>query len=270
MSARRLCVCLFALAVSVTQPIAAQGRAGMPIPGLDMSNAPADIQAIMKKVMSGGVPTQDEAKRLSDYMSANRGAIARGGAAYGDSMKKKAAAAKATLTASDQPSCPTRVSLSASLSTQPTSRIALALVDSIRQAYSSRLNPQALSILQSALGRLSNPAALNQLGVALLLKGYPDLAILTHVAEVQRGTSTQDAWADLGAGLLVVGDPLPAIPILRYALSLGARNPTYVTDLGVAYADLGDLTIATTFLQEAIRLNPKMGQAYDALGRVAS
>jgi Flp pilus assembly protein TadD len=235
-----------------------------------MATAPADIQAIMKKVMSGGIPTQDEAKRLSDYMSANRGAIARGGAAYGDSMKQKAAAVKATLLASDQPACPARVSLSSSVGLQPTSKVAIALLDSIRQAYASRLKPQALSILQSALGKVSDPAALNQLGVALLLKGYPDLAILTHAAGVQRSAGTQDAWADLGAGLLVVGDALPAIPILRYALSLGSRNPTYVADLGVAYANLGDLTTATTFLQEAIRLDPAMGQAYDALGRVAS
>jgi Flp pilus assembly protein TadD len=268
MNARRVIQWVFALTLVGAASLGAQGRAGMP----DMSNAPADVQAIWKKVMSGGIPTQDEAKKLGDYMAANKGAIAKNATAYGDSMKKQSVVAKAALLGSDQPACPTRAPLSPSLSKQPTSKIAMALLDSIRQAYSAKLKPQSLSILNSALGKVSDPAALNQLGVALLLKGYNDLAILTHVAEVQRAPSVgaQGAWADLGAALLVVGDALPAVPVLRYALGLGTRNPTYVTDLGVAYADLGDLTTATTFLQEAIRLDPKAGQAYDALGRVAS
>ena len=269
MRARRVALCLIVVALSGARPLTAQGRAGMQVPGMpDMSNAPADIQAIWKKVMSGGIPTQAEAKKLSDYMAANKGAIVKSATSYGDSMKKQAAVAKAALSTSDQPRVLRASSLSPTLGVQPTSKIATALLDSIRQAYSAKLKPQALSMLQSALGKVSDPAGLNQLGVALLLKGYPDLAILTHVAEVQRApsSSAQDAWADLGAGLLVVGDALPAIPVLRYALSLGVRNPTYVADLGVAYADLGDLTTATTLLQEAIRLDPASGQAYDALG----
>ena len=223
MNSRRLMQWFFALTLVAAASLGAQGRAGMP----DISNAPADIQAIWKKVMTGGIPTQAEAKKLGDYMAANKSAIVKN---------------------------------------------ATALLDSIRQAYSSKLKPEALSILNSALGKVSDPAALNQLGVALLLKGYNDLAILTHVAEVQRTPSVgaQGAWGDLGAALLVVGDPLPAVPVLRYALSVGTRNPTYVTDLGIAYANLGDLTTARTFLQEAIRLDPTGGQAYDALGRVAS
>ena len=82
----------------------------------DMSNAPADIQAIMKKVMSGGIPTQDEAKRLGAYMSANKGAIAKSATAYGDSMKKQAAAAKTRMSGkSDQNACPTKVALAPTL-----------------------------------------------------------------------------------------------------------------------------------------------------------
>ncbi len=274
MNAHRVARWLFVLTLGGVPSLAAQGRAGMQVPGMpDMSSAPADIQAIWKKVMNGGIPTQAEAKRLGDYMAANKGAIAKSATAYGDSMKTRATAAKAALaTRSDQAACPARVALSPSLALQPTSRVAMALLDSIRRAYSAKLEPQALSLLQSALGKMSDPAGLNQLAVALLLKGYPDLAILTDVAEVLRTPSSgaQDAWADLGAGLVGVGDALPAIPVLRYALSLGVRNPTYVADLGVAYADLGDLTSAATLLQEAIRLDPASDQAYDALGRVQS
>lgn len=272
MSTRRLLVCLGALLVSVATPLAAQGRAGA-IPGMDMSNAPADIQAIMKKVMSGGIPTQDEAKRLGEYMAANKGAIAKNATAYGDSMKKQAAAAKTLMSGtSDQNACPAKVALAPTLAMQPTSKIATALLDSIRQAYAAKLKPQSLSMLQSALAKVSDPAALGQIAVALLLKGYPELAILTYVSEVQRTPAggAQDAWAALGAGLIAGGDALPAIPVVRYALSLGVRKPLYVEDLGVAYANAGDLTTAATLLEEAIRLDPSSGQAYDALGRVQS
>jgi len=245
----------------------AQGRAGAQIPGMpDMSNAPADIQAIMKKVMSGGIPTSDEAKRLGEYMQANRGAIAKSATAYGDSMKKRAATTKGLLAGrADQTACPARVTLPASLALAPTN--ATGLVDSIRRTYAVKVDAKRLATLQSALAKVAEPVALNQVAGALLLKGYSDLAILTYVAEVQRAPagSAQVAWGDLGAALVGVDEPMAAVPVLRHALTLGTRRATLVADLGVAYADLGDLTTATTLLQEAIRLAPSSGQAFDAL-----
>jgi tetratricopeptide (TPR) repeat protein len=250
----------------------AQGRAGAQIPGMpDMSNAPADIQAIMKKVMSGGIPTSDEAKRLGEYMQANRGAIAKSATAYGDSMKKRAATTKGLLAGrADQTACPARVTLPASLALAPTN--ATGLVDSIRRTYAVKVDAKRLATLQSALAKVAEPVALNQVAGALLLKGYSDLAILTYVAEVQRAPagSAQVAWGDLGAALVGVDEPMAAVPVLRHALTLGTRRATLVADLGVAYADLGDLTTATTLLQEAIRLAPSSGQAFDALAKVQS
>jgi Flp pilus assembly protein TadD len=269
-SARRLPV-LFALLLCFAQPLAAQGRAGMAIPGLDMSNAPPDIQAIMKKVMSGGIPTQDEAKRLADYMSANKGAIARGATAYGDSMKKKATVAKASLSAAaDQNACPAHAPVPASLASAPSSTSKL--LDSIRQSFAAKVDAKTLAQLQSALAKVSDAGGLNELAGGFLLSGYDDLAILTYVAEVTRAASgsAQAAWADLGAALIGVNQPMAAIPVLRHALALGPRVALFVTDLGVAYADLGDFATATTILQEAIRLAPSDGQAYDALSRVQS
>lgn len=68
MSARRIAQWLLVLTLGGVSPLSAQGRAGVQVPGMpDMSNAPADVQAILKKVMSGGIPTQAEAKKLSDY-----------------------------------------------------------------------------------------------------------------------------------------------------------------------------------------------------------
>ena len=45
----------------------------------DLSGAPADVQAIWKKMTSGGVPTQAEAKRLAEWMQANKGQIIKSG-----------------------------------------------------------------------------------------------------------------------------------------------------------------------------------------------
>ena len=44
----------------------------------DMSKAPPDIQAVWHKVMSGGMPTPEEARKLSDYMKAHRDQIVAG------------------------------------------------------------------------------------------------------------------------------------------------------------------------------------------------
>src|SRR4051812_6788731 len=88
----RACAVACCAFLAAFTPAAAQ-RAGVPVPGMpDMSNAPADIQTIMKKVMGGGVPTQDEARRLGDWMQANRSGIAKAATAHGDSMKQRAAA----------------------------------------------------------------------------------------------------------------------------------------------------------------------------------
>lgn len=261
---------LFALALPAARPIVAQGRASGQIPGMpDMSNAPADIQAIMKKVMSGGLPTQAEAKRLGDYMQANKGAIAKSATTYGDSMKTRAAGAKAALSAAaDQNACPSRATLPSSLGTAPAN--ATALLDSIRRSAAGRVDAKLVTIVQSAIAKVNDPRALNQIAGALLLKGYDDVAILVYVAEVQRASAAaaQDAWADLGAALIVANAPMAAVPVVRHALAIGTRGAMLVADLGVAYADLGDFTTATPLLQEATRLSPASSRAFDALARI--
>ena len=174
MSARRIAQWLLVLTLGGVSPLSAQGRAGVQVPGMpDMSNAPADVQAILKKVMSGGIPTQAEAKKLSDYLLANKGAIAKSATSYGDSMKKRQPSRRPHSATSDQPACPTPIPLSPSLAGQPTSRIATALLDSIRQAYPAKLKPQALSILQYGAGKASDPAGSNQLASRFCSRPIP-------------------------------------------------------------------------------------------------
>jgi hypothetical protein len=82
---------LFALVVPAVQPLVAQGRVGTQPVGPDMSSAPADIQAIMKKVMSGQAPTPDEAKRFNDYMKSGGGTVVtKSMTSYADSLRGRA------------------------------------------------------------------------------------------------------------------------------------------------------------------------------------
>src|SRR5690348_13801709 len=41
---------------------------GIQMPAIDLSSAPKDIQAIWKKLQSGGTPTPAEAQRLAQWM----------------------------------------------------------------------------------------------------------------------------------------------------------------------------------------------------------
>jgi len=92
MLTRRRLVHCFGLVLACARPLGAQARPAAPTPAADASVAPADIQAIMKKVLSGAGPTPDEAKRFNDYDQAHHDVIVRSMNALRDSIMRKAAA----------------------------------------------------------------------------------------------------------------------------------------------------------------------------------
>jgi hypothetical protein len=253
--------------------VLAQMPRGMTVPGVDMSGAPADVQAIWKKIMSGGTPTQAEAKRLSDWMEANKDKLVAASIAQSKAATQKMAAASGlTAVGADLPACPAKVTLPATLSVDPTDAAAAALLDSVRRIYTAQLTAASSKPVLSLVASTTDPAQLNLIGGSLFLKGFVAPAILAYVAEVSHATPVrlQSAWGDLGAALTGGGDPLHGVRAMRRTLLVGARSAPYVTTLGVAYADLGDLHTATTLLTEATHMSGTWGPAWDALGRVES
>ncbi len=279
MTARRLfwayvvaAACAAALAAS---PRAAHAqnppRVQLPaIPG--MSGAPPEIQAIWKKVASGGVPTQQEAAKLSAWMAANKDNIVKAATAKSDSVQKAVGGPAIGVPASAQHDCPRKVALPASLALTPTPAGAAKLLDSLKAAYTAKLTPDGAKLVQKVLSKATDAAQLNVAGGTLLMKGYAATAIVVYIGEISRakGTGIAAAWADLGAALISAHDWLHAVPVVRQAIFLGGRTAPFVSDLGVAYADLGDLNTAQTVLAEATRTDPRWSQAWDALGRVES
>lgn len=252
---------------------AAQQPTRMDIPGMpDLSGAPADVQAIWKKLMSGSAPTQAEGKRLSDWMEANKDKVIQATKARTNSTKGAIGGLSVSGAGADQPQCPSKTTIPASLSVDPTAVAANALLDSLRRAYTGQLDAASAQSVQALISRVSDPGQLNVIGGMFYLKGYVAPAVLAFIAEVSHasGQQAQRAWGDVGAALIGAKDEMHAVRAMRRALALGGRTAPYVTNLAVAYADLGDLATATTLLGEATRLSPSWAQAWDALARVES
>ncbi|HTI65216.1 MAG TPA: hypothetical protein VL524_16940 [Gemmatimonadaceae bacterium] len=246
-------------------------RTGMP----DLSGAPADIQAIWKKVQNGGRPTMDEAQKLGQYLAAHSGEIQSMAQRRADSARVAAPrAAKAALGESADPSkaCPAR---SPALRSVPAGAIsdatARAFIDSISQKYLARETPAAARQLQAGFARITDAARLDATAGMLYLAGYDGAAIVGHAAAIRRGGDrAQRYWTNLGATLVSAGDAASAITALRRAMGIGAPYAALVHELGVAYADLGDLAAADSLLTSVTRTAPTFGLAWDALARVQS
>ena len=83
MSTRYSILLLIALLFFVPLSDARAQRTGMP----DLSGAPADIQAIWKKVQTGGRPTMEEAQKLGQYLAAHADAIQNAARHRADSVR---------------------------------------------------------------------------------------------------------------------------------------------------------------------------------------
>ena len=248
----------------------------------DMSKAPPDVQAVWRKVMSGGIPTPDEARKLSDYMKGHRREIVAGvrarvpaAQAAAEASRRQSAALRASMGASgsggDVRDCPTRSpALAHVASMAPTAAAAAALLDTLRRTYAALEGPADVRRLDAMLARIPDGSRLSVIGAMLAGGGYADASVLANVTAARRGGMAQLAWTNLGGSLEGAGDDAHAVAAYRRALSLGARRAMDVYGLGVAYADLGDLATALPLLDEAIHLAPRFGMAWDALGRAQS
>lgn len=235
--------------VAVPAPVAAQ--AGMP----DMSKAPPDIQAIWKKIMSGALPTKEEAAKLQAYMN-KYGGSANGGLSPDEGTKD----------------CPARSPLLAQVSAAaPGAGAAAQLLSQLRTTYVAAESADGRSALAAIRARVTDASKLTWLGAALVVGQYPGAAVVVYADAAARGGPTaQGAWSGLGSALEEAGDDAHAVAAFRRALVLGPRNALDVYGLGVAYADLGDMSKGISLLTEATGLAPNFGLAWEALGRSQS
>lgn len=265
---RRCAVALACAAALLALPAAAHAQGGMP----DMSTAPADVQAIWKKVMSGGIPTPAEAARLQSWMESNKDAIVKAALGHADTVKKAVGGPTIGVRGATQHDCPKKVAIPASAALAPAPGTTAQLLQTIQSTYMAKLTPDGEKLVRQVAARATDAGQLNVAAGTLLMEGWVASAIVVYLGEVAvaNGAAAGQAWGDLGAGLIAAGDWLHAIPVLRQAMLLGGRTAPLVTDLGVAYADLGDIPTAQTLLAEATRTDPHWAPAWDALGRVES
>src|SRR5512142_2940287 len=127
---RRLAIAIVTLALAFPGAAMAQRRA-MP----DLSGAPADIQAIWKKVQSGGRPTMEEAQKLGQYLAAHAGDIESSARRSADSVRTAApqqAARALGRTTDPAKACPARSPALATVArSAPTAAAAAAFLDTI-------------------------------------------------------------------------------------------------------------------------------------------
>lgn len=268
---RLVVVALLGALASASPAVAQNAGLGMPValPGIDMSHAPKDIQAIWKKLQSGQMPTPAEGQRLSAWMQAHSSEIRQSLTGQASALRQSVGALG---TSGSEAQCPTRSPALATLGTAaPTATAASALLERIHAHYAGLEKPAAVHALEQALAAQSVPNV-REVGAVFLLRGYDAATVLAYVAAIHRAprADAQAAWGDLGAALVGLGDATNAIPVLRYALALGPRSELLVHNLGIAYADLGGLSTATTLLTEVTHSAPRFGGAYDALAKVES
>ncbi len=253
-------VLVAAVAVGAARPTPLAAQAGIP----DLSKAPPDIQAIWKKVMSGGIPTPAEAARYQAYMDKHGGGGSGGSQGGGGSSGGSAS--------SGGGDCPTQSPLLAGLPTSaPGAAAAAQLLDQLRGTYQGRESAEGQSDLASIDKSVTDAAKLDWLGAALVVGQYPGAAVVVYAQAAARGgPNAQLSWSGLGSALEEAGDDAHAVAAFRRALALGPRNALDVYGLGVAYADLGDLSTGISLLTEATSMAPNFGLAWDALGRSQS
>ena len=267
---RRLFLLLVLVLVAGARPARAQG--GMP----DMSKAPADIQAIWKKVMSGSVPTQAEAKKLQDYMAGQRDAIVAGAKARAAAATKLADSVKganaAATSANAQAACPARSPALASVAASaPSAAGAAQFLTTMKQKYLGQESAAGQHALATIAAKVTDARRLTFIGGVLAADGKAGAAVVVYADAAQKGGPTERAsWSGLGAALELDGDDAHAVTAYRRALAIGPRNGLDVYGLGVAYANLGDMATGIPLLTEATHLAPKFGMAWDALGRAQS
>lgn len=238
----------------------------------DLSSAPADIQAIWKKVRSGGIPTPAEAQKLGQYLAAHSGDIQRAAVSHADSVRVAAPKqAEIALGAAADPdkACPAATTPPALRDLSPAA--AQAFLDSMSHMFLAREKPSAAKRLEAGLARVKDANRLETTGAMFYLAGFDGAAIVVEAAAARAGgAGSQRRWTNLGAALVSYGDPADAVVALHHAMRMAPPYPLLIHELGVAFADLGQLAVAESLLARATASAPTFGLAWDALARVQS
>ncbi len=228
-----------------------------------------NVQALMNKAMSGKQLTSAERAQLAQAMMAQR----MGSAAPSSDMVKRAAAGNAPSKAemdsmrtaafaqgralaakadSAVSACPATTPDASAFKPLETKADLIAALDAIVKSYTAKLGPAAAS----KLAKQNTDAH----GVGLWMVGQINAAVLV-LARASLASPTPHTMSNLGAALNAAVDFRNARLILDAANRVAPGSPALLTNLGIAYAGLGQDSLAEHHVRLALEAAPALAQA---------
>lgn len=104
------------------------------------------------------------------------------------------------------------------------------------------------------------------LGAALMMAGNPERAREAYGRAVELAPESARALSDLGTTLIGLGQARAALPHLERAQALAPGRATVMNNLGFALQSLGELERAIEWYERAIAADPALGSAWVNLG----
>lgn len=136
----------------------------------------------------------------------------------------------------------------------------------IAKSLSPEARAEALRVVAQFRGKgpvLANAAA------AAWVQQAPEQALLLAAEAAKAAPGDPNCLNTLGALLAQAGYEEVAIPLLKYLTAAHPNEPTSLTNLGVAWLNLGEIEEAELNLRRCLALAPGHGAAHVALGVIA-
>jgi tetratricopeptide (TPR) repeat protein len=233
---------------------------------------PANIQAIMKKLSSGGEVTPADEKALNDFATSMRSG--QSGKAAADQPKPGGVYA---FSVGDDDDGDAEKSPCASpgkavgLGQTPSRADYLAMVDKVLHSSGDRLGSKPRDDgLSATLTQVAQPSAGSDLAPLLMVVGQTDAAVLSAAEAAKRAPDDALSANNLGAMLKGAGDFADAAIALQYAASLTPESTLVATNLGWLALAQGDSKAAGGFFTAAVGQSPEMAPALTGQGMVAA
>ena len=260
---RRVLSHLISAAVFLAALLAVQGYAQAP------PQIPPDVQAIMKKLSAGGIPTPQEQQRLQSWGQSMAKGMSSAGAASGGAspsnsspLQGQPGAGKISFTQL----CP-KPSSAALPSTAPTAAEYLALVKTLATRYGAKLDLQTRMALDSGVTQAGANAG--SLPALLVSAGAINEAVYAGAVAAQRNPLDVNAANNLGVSLDQAADYPDAARVFLYLTSLRPQSPLATVNLAWAYFNAGASAAAKKQFVHAQSLGPDMAAPEEGQGLIA-
>jgi tetratricopeptide (TPR) repeat protein len=124
---------------------------------------------------------------------------------------------------------------------------------------------EAEPLLRKAVASLDDPISHYNLGLLFAVTGRVDEAIAEYERALERDPGDVTARSNLAAAFVRKGELRRAVQELQRVLAIDAENPLALTNLGLVRVQQGDVAGARRALTEALRLDPGLEPAAEAL-----